>query len=125
MESQISKEADNSRISTLQQQLIQEDSEEKLSSLNSELKPAEIEMARISGNKESSERSSQEDQGAGIEDLLEIKDSLGEESARLLGRNVELYFENSSLSLKLSDQLMLSMIHAAKKLMQFGFFQEI
>jgi len=58
MESQISKEADNSRISTLQQQLIQEDSEEKLSSLNSELKPAEIEMARISGNKESSERSS-------------------------------------------------------------------
>ena len=125
MESQNNnKEADNSNISTLQQQLIQEDSEEKLSSLTSELKPAEIEMARISGNKGSSEDSSQEDQGAAIEDLLEIKDSLGEENARLLGRNVELYFENSSLSLKFSNQLMLSMIHAAKKLMQFGFFQQ-
>lgn len=81
-------------------------------------------MANFSGNKESNEYSLQDEQGL-IEDLLEIKDSLGEESARLLGRNVELYFENNSLSLKFSNQLMLSMIHAAKKLMQFGFFQQI
>ncbi|KAL4453083.1 hypothetical protein ABPG74_015314 [Tetrahymena malaccensis] len=59
-----------------------------------------------------------------IEDFLQIKDSLNEESLKTISKSVQKYFQNEKLTLQHCDEMTLNMVLTVRKLISFNFFEK-
>ncbi|EAR93357.2 MIR domain protein (macronuclear) [Tetrahymena thermophila SB210] len=59
-----------------------------------------------------------------IEDFLQIKDSLDEQSLEIISKSVQSYFQNEKLTLQYCDEMTLNMVLTVRKLISFNFFEK-